>query len=70
MKVTVFGATGGVGRLCVLYALDEGHEVTAFCRPESTSKLTHLLSGKQFNCVIGDVLDETMVERALVGNLY
>ncbi|MGG8410439.1 SDR family oxidoreductase [Streptomyces sp. 12297] len=32
MKITVFGATGGVGRLVVRQALDAGHEVTAVVR--------------------------------------
>ncbi|NYD38755.1 NAD(P)-dependent oxidoreductase [Actinomycetospora corticicola] len=32
MKVTVFGATGGVGRFVVHHLLADGHEVTAFVR--------------------------------------
>ncbi|MFE9482046.1 NAD(P)-dependent oxidoreductase [Streptomyces spororaveus] len=32
MKITVFGATGGVGREVVRQALDAGHEVTAVVR--------------------------------------
>ena len=30
MKVIVFGATGGIGRLLVAGALERGHAVTAF----------------------------------------
>lgn len=32
MNITVFGATGTVGRLLVEQALAEGHDVTAFTR--------------------------------------
>ncbi|MFF2788425.1 NAD(P)-dependent oxidoreductase [Streptomyces sp. NPDC058049] len=35
MKITVFGATGGVGREVVRQALDAGHEVTAVVRDPS-----------------------------------
>jgi uncharacterized protein YbjT (DUF2867 family) len=39
MKLTVFGATGGVGREVVNQALDRGDHVTAYVRtpPSSTS---------------------------------
>jgi uncharacterized protein YbjT (DUF2867 family) len=32
MRLTVFGATGGVGREVVTQALDAGHHVTAYVR--------------------------------------
>ena len=32
MKLTIFGATGGVGRQVVLQALAAGHDVTAVVR--------------------------------------
>lgn len=32
MRLTVLGATGGIGRLLIPLALDHGHEVTAFAR--------------------------------------
>jgi len=32
MRLTVLGATGGIGRLLLQQALDEGHQVTAFAR--------------------------------------
>jgi putative NADH-flavin reductase len=36
MKVIVFGASGGIGRLLVAGALERGHAVTAFLRPGAT----------------------------------
>uniref|UniRef100_A0AAU2JP10 NAD(P)H-binding protein n=1 Tax=Streptomyces sp. NBC_00049 TaxID=2903617 RepID=A0AAU2JP10_9ACTN len=42
MKITVFGATGGVGREVVRQALDAGHEVTAVVRdPARLSVAAH-----------------------------
>src|SRR5829696_8019427 len=35
MKVAIFGATGGTGRIMIRKALDRGHEVTAAARNPS-----------------------------------
>jgi uncharacterized protein YbjT (DUF2867 family) len=35
MKIAIFGATGGTGRLVVEQALEAGHEVIAFVRDPS-----------------------------------
>lgn len=35
MKITIFGATGNIGKLLVKQALDEGHEVVAYVRDPS-----------------------------------
>ena len=40
MKLTVFGATGGVGREVVTQALDAGHHVTAYVRIPAKLGLT------------------------------
>jgi len=41
MNLTVFGATGGVGREVVTQALDRGDHVTAYVRnPRSWTSLT------------------------------
>ena len=41
MKVTVFGATGGVGREVVTQALDRGDHVTAYVRNLAKLDLAH-----------------------------
>jgi uncharacterized protein YbjT (DUF2867 family) len=41
MKLTVFGATGGVGREVLTQALDAGHHVTAYVRNPAKLSLTH-----------------------------
>ncbi|MGB7968086.1 MAG: NAD(P)H-binding protein [Methanobacterium sp.] len=35
MKITIFGATGNIGKLLVKQAIDEGHEVVAYVRDPS-----------------------------------
>jgi uncharacterized protein YbjT (DUF2867 family) len=41
MNLTVFCATGGVGREVVTRALDAGHHVTAYVRNPAKPGLTH-----------------------------
>ena len=41
MKLTVFGATCGVGREVVTQALDAGHHVTTYVRNPAKLDLTH-----------------------------
>lgn len=41
MRITVFGATGGIGGHVVRQALDAGHKVTAVVRSASTFELEH-----------------------------
>ncbi|MCP5074391.1 MAG: SDR family oxidoreductase [Rhodobacteraceae bacterium] len=63
MKLTVFGATGGVGMLVVKQALAQGHDVTAFVRsPEKISDLY-----ENIEIIQGDVLDPVAVRKALQG---
>jgi putative NADH-flavin reductase len=61
MKVIVFGATGGIGRLLVSGALELGHAVTAFVRPgrpfEPRDGL-HIVEGDIFDPQsVGDAID-------------
>lgn len=63
MRITVFGATGSVGRLVVEQALAQGHEVTAFTRdaarvPDRSDRL---------RVVEGDVADPTACAEAVAG---
>ncbi len=63
MKLTVFGATGGVGRQIVAQALEQGHQVTAFTRrPEKLDQ-----SHGNLRVVAGDVLDPVAVMSAIEG---
>src|SRR4051794_32339898 len=41
MRITVFGATGGIGGHVVRQALDAGHKVTAVVRQPSPFELEH-----------------------------
>lgn len=61
MNIAVFGASRGVGRLCVDVALGAGHAVTAVARNRGT------LDAAPATIIIGDVLDQSVVERALEG---
>jgi putative NADH-flavin reductase len=63
MKITIFEATGKVGRHLVDQALERGDEVTAFVR--DTSKLT-THRHERLKVVRGDVLDPRDVEQAVV----
>ena len=52
MKIIVFGATGGTGKLIVTQALAKGHSVTAFVRnPDGLPQDPHL------RVIQGDVFD-------------
>ncbi|MEM7155782.1 MAG: NAD(P)H-binding protein [Myxococcota bacterium] len=64
MKITLFGATGGVGGELLRQSVDAGHEVTALVR--TPSKLPADLRSR-VQVVEGDALDPADVERALAG---
>src|SRR6201996_6933268 len=63
MKVIVFGATGGIGRLLVAGALDHGHTVTAFVRSGQSLEPRDGLS-----VVEGDLFDAQAVGDAIDGH--
>lgn len=48
MKLTVFGATGGVGRQVVRLALEQGHTVTAVVRREFDQPGAHVVTVPDF----------------------
>ncbi len=64
MKVVVFGSTGTIGQHLIQQALEQGHEVSAFCRDA-----TKLVNPSHPNLTIhlGDVLVQNQVEEAVSG---
>lgn len=53
MNITIFGATGTIGRLLVEQALAQGHDVTAFTRDAARVTVEH----DRLRVVEGDVTD-------------
>ena len=53
MNITIFGATGTIGRLVVEQALADGHAVTAFTRDAARVNASH----PRLQVVEGDVMD-------------
>jgi putative NADH-flavin reductase len=67
MKIIVFGATGGIGRLLVRYALDQGHVVTAFVRDSSALERDGTAGRSGLRLVTGNLLDPEAVADAIDG---
>jgi putative NADH-flavin reductase len=63
MRVTVFGATGGIGRHVVDQLLDAGHQVTALVRTPAKLTTTH----PDLTVVPGELSDTAAVEQAVKG---
>lgn len=63
MNVTVFGATGQIGRLVVGDLLAGGHDVTAYVR--NPAKLGH--RDPRLVTVIGELSDEARIRQAVRG---
>src|SRR3954447_21424192 len=61
MNLTVFGATGGIGRHVVSQALDAGHHVTAYARNPAKLNLTH----PKLTVIAGELSDRAAVGRAV-----
>lgn len=62
-KVIVFGAAGRTGKYIVQYALEAGHDVTAFVH-----KSQYPLNHPNLKLVTGDVYEEKVVREAIRGN--
>ncbi|MGW0476256.1 NAD(P)-dependent oxidoreductase [Streptomyces coeruleorubidus] len=63
MRVSVFGATGGIGRHVTRQLLDEGHDVAALVR--TPAKLTITDTG--LTVITGALSDRAAVEQAVTG---
>lgn len=63
MKIIIFGASGGIGKFAVKYALKEGYEVKAYVR--NPSKLN--IKDKNLMIVKGLIDDYDMVKQAISG---
>lgn len=63
MQITVFGATGKVGRLVVTEVLSRGHDVVAFVHSSS-----NLPKNKNLRVVNGDVYNPEAVAEAIKGS--
>jgi len=64
MKLIIFGASRGIGRLLTEFALAQNHQVTAFVRNPSSLNLNHSL----LHVISGDVTNAAHVEQALQGH--
>src|SRR5829696_7051963 len=63
MRLTVFGATGGVGRHVVTQALDRGDQVTAYVRNPAKLDIGH----PELTVIAGELTDRDAVGQAVGG---
>jgi putative NADH-flavin reductase len=64
MRLTVLGATGGIGKLLLPLALEHGHEITAFAR--TPEKITR--NGGRLRVLGGDLYDVRQMADAVRGS--
>jgi putative NADH-flavin reductase len=64
MRITVFGANGGTGRLLVAQASNAGHEVTAVTRHPEDFPVRH----ENLTIFAGDVTDLSSTREAIAGS--
>ena len=64
MRVTVFGASGKIGRLTVDRLLDDGHQVVAYVRDPAGIPWSHA----SLTVVVGDLSDRAAIRRAVAGS--
>lgn len=60
MKYLILGASGMAGHMIALYLMEEGHNVTGFCR----NKLPH------FCCIEGDASDRDLIRKIITQGKY
>jgi len=63
MKIALFGANGGTGRVLAAQALQGGHQVTAVTRHPETFDISH----ERLRVVAGDARDAASVSSAIAG---
>ena len=63
MRIVLFGANGGTGRLLVRQALAAGHEVVAVTRRPDAFRITH----ERLSVTGADVYDGAAVDRVILG---
>jgi putative NADH-flavin reductase len=61
MKITIIGATRGIGLALANYALEKGHEVTVLVRDAAKIDIQH----RNLKIRIGDLLNQSSIEAAL-----
>ena len=61
-KIVVFGAAGRTGKMVVAYALEAGHQVTAFVRNNGLE-----INHPNLTTIKGDVYNQSQVEQAIAG---
>lgn len=69
MKLFLLGATGKAGRRILRFALERGHEVTAFVRNQN--KLKELVGGspsQRLHVIVGDIDKSAELAGAMVGH--
>jgi NAD(P)-dependent dehydrogenase (short-subunit alcohol dehydrogenase family) len=64
MNVTVFGATGAIGRQVVEQLRSNGHAVTAYVRNPAKVPATW---GEDVEVVVGEITDAGAIDRAVAG---
>lgn len=63
MRLTILGATGGIGRLLLPRALEQGHQITAFARSPQKISLAH----PNLRILGGDLFDARQMAEAIRG---
>lgn len=63
MNVLIFGASGGIGKWAVEYALQDGHHVTAYVRHPEKVQIT----SDHLTLIQGQITDKEKITKALSG---
>lgn len=63
MKITIIGATRGIGLVLIRRALESGHEVTVLLRDPGKLSLSH----PKLRIATGDIRNQSSIEAALAG---